>query len=45
MPEKLAEMKALLETLITEGRSTPGAKQPNDSEVVRHPKLNRLDTE
>ncbi|MSU53347.1 MAG: hypothetical protein EXS41_08135 [Opitutaceae bacterium] len=37
-PEKVAEMKALLETLITDGRSTPGAKQKNDVEVVRHPK-------
>jgi arylsulfatase A len=38
MPEKVAHMKALLETLITDGRSTPGAKQKNDVEVVRHPK-------
>jgi arylsulfatase A len=37
MPEKVAEMKALLEKLITAGRSTPGAKQKNDVEVVRHP--------
>ena len=36
-PEKVAEMKALLETLITDGRSTPGAKQPNDVEVKRYP--------
>lgn len=38
MPEKVAEMKALLEKLITDGRSTPGAKQPNDVEVVRFPR-------
>lgn len=38
MPEKVAEMKALLEKLITDGRSTPGAKQKNDVEVVRYPK-------
>lgn len=38
MPEKVAEMKALLEKLITEGRSTPGARQRNDVKVVRHPR-------
>ncbi len=37
MPEKVAEMQALLEKLITDGRSTPGAKQQNDANVVRHP--------
>ena len=37
MPEKVAEMKALLEKLITDGRSTPGAPQRNDVEVVRYP--------
>ena len=37
MPEKVAEMKALLEKLITDGRSTPGAQQQNDVEVVRYP--------
>ena len=36
MPEKVAEMKALLEKLITDGRSTPGAKQKNDVEVKRY---------
>jgi arylsulfatase A len=36
MPEKVAEMKALLEKLITDGRSTPGAKQKNDVKVKRH---------
>ncbi len=38
MPEKVAEMKALLEKLITDGRSTPGALQRNDVEVVRYPR-------
>jgi hypothetical protein len=38
MPEKVAEMKALLEKLIVVGRSTPGAAQKNDVEVVRYPK-------
>ena len=35
---RLAEMKVLLEKLITEGRSTPGAAQKNDVKVVRFPK-------
>jgi hypothetical protein len=30
-------MKALLEKLITDGRSTPGAVQRNDVEVTRYP--------
>ena len=38
MPEKVGEMKALLEKLITDGRSTPGALQRNDVEVVRYPR-------
>lgn len=37
MPEKVAEMKALLEELISDGRSTPGAVQRNDVEVKRYP--------
>jgi arylsulfatase A-like enzyme len=37
MPEKVAEMKAMLETVITAGRSTPGAPQKNDVEVKRYP--------
>jgi arylsulfatase A-like enzyme len=37
MPDKVAEMKALLEKLITEGRSTPGIAQKNDVEVKRYP--------
>jgi len=36
MPEKVAEMQRLLETLITAGRSTPGKKQNNDIQVKRH---------
>ncbi len=38
LPEKVAAMKALLEKLIVDGRSTPGMKQTNDVEVVRYPK-------
>jgi arylsulfatase A-like enzyme len=36
-PERVAEMKALLEKLITDGRSTPGKPQKNDVEVRRFP--------
>jgi len=36
-PELVKEMKALLEKLITDGRSTPGSPQKNDVEVVRYP--------
>ena len=36
-PEKLAGMQALLERLIVEGRSTPGARQKNDQRVNRYP--------
>jgi arylsulfatase A-like enzyme len=35
-PDRLAELQALLEKLITDGRSTPGSPQPNDVAVVRH---------
>ena len=38
MPEKVAEMQALLEKVISEGRSTPGAVQENDVEVIRFPR-------
>ncbi len=38
LPEKLAEMKAMLEKVITDGRSTPGAAQKNDVEVIRYPR-------
>ncbi len=37
MPEKVNEMKAILEKLIADGRSTPGAHQSNDVEVKRYP--------
>lgn len=37
-PERVAEMKLLLEKLITDGRSNPGEPQKNDVEVVRFPK-------
>ena len=37
MPEKVTEMKTLLEKLITDGRSTPGTVQKNDVEVRRFP--------
>ena len=36
--ERVAEMKLLLEKLITDGRSTAGEPQKNDVEVVRYPK-------
>jgi arylsulfatase A-like enzyme len=36
-PARLAEMQALLEKLIRDGRSTPGVAQPNDVEVRRFP--------
>ncbi len=35
-PERVTEMKALLEKLITDGRSTPGPAQKNDVEVRRY---------
>jgi len=41
-PERVAEMKSLLEKLITDGRSTPGAPQKNDVEVVRYPRAAAL---
>jgi arylsulfatase A-like enzyme len=36
-PELVAEMRALMERVITDGRSTPGAKQNNDVQVRRYP--------
>ncbi len=36
-PELVAEMSALMERIITQGRSTPGEPQKNDVPVVRHP--------
>jgi arylsulfatase A-like enzyme len=38
MPEKITEMHSILEKLILDGRSTPGAKQQNDVDVVRYPR-------
>ena len=38
-PERVAQMKALLEKLITDGRSTPGAPQKNDVAVRRFPSV------
>ena len=38
-PARVAEMKALLEKIITDGRSTPGAPQTNDVNVVRYPRV------
>lgn len=38
MPEKVAEMKAMHERVITNGRSTPGTIQKNDVQVVRYPR-------
>jgi arylsulfatase A-like enzyme len=35
-PERVAEMRALMEKLIANGRSTPGAAQKNDVEVRIH---------
>lgn len=37
-PERVTQMQTLLEKIITDGRSTPGAKQPNDVEVRRFPR-------
>ncbi len=37
-PERVAQMKKLIEKLITDGRSTPGARQMNDVEVRRFPR-------
>lgn len=37
-PERVVQMKAVLEELISNGRSTPGPKQPNDVPVIRFPR-------
>ncbi len=37
-PERVTEMRTLMESLIIAGRSTPGAKQKNDLRVTRYPK-------
>lgn len=36
-PERVSELQALFESVITKGRSTPGAPQKNDIKVRRHP--------
>jgi hypothetical protein len=36
-PELVATMRAAFDKFIRDGRSTPGAPQKNDVEVVRHP--------
>ena len=36
-PKQVERMKALLEKLIVQGRSTPGPKQKNDVKVRRYP--------
>lgn len=36
-PQRVSEMRALLEKLIVDGRSTPGAVQKNDVPVRRYP--------
>jgi arylsulfatase A-like enzyme len=36
-PELVAEMRALMERLVANGRSTPGTRQRNDVEVRRYP--------
>ena len=46
-PERVAQMKLLMEKLITDGRSSNGTKQKNDVVVTRYPKpttaLNKKD--
>jgi arylsulfatase A-like enzyme len=37
-PERVAQMKLLMEKLITDGRSSNGTKQKNDVVVTRYPK-------
>jgi hypothetical protein len=37
-PDRVVQMRALLERLITDGRSTPGARQKNDVRVGRFPR-------
>jgi len=37
-PERVAQMQALLEKIITDGRNTPGPRQPNDVTVRRFPR-------
>jgi arylsulfatase A len=37
-PDRVKSMQETMETLISNGRSTPGAPQKNDMKVVRYPK-------
>lgn len=37
-PERVTQIRTLYEKLITDGRSTPGAVQDNDVEIVRFPR-------
>lgn len=39
LPGRVAHMHALLDELVSKGRSTPGPKQANDVEVFRYPML------
>lgn len=41
-PDRVARMRALMEKLIADGRSTPGAPQKNDVEVRRFPRETAL---
>jgi arylsulfatase A len=43
VPERVVQMQELLERLITNGRSTPGAPQANDVDVKRYPKYEARD--
>ena len=36
-PQRVAQMRLMMERFVTDGRSTPGAPQKNDVEVQRHP--------
>lgn len=44
MPENVAEMKASIEKIITDGLSTPGSRQKNDVRVIRPPVLSKTNT-
>lgn len=44
MPDKVNEMKTLLESLIAAGRSNPGAPQKNDVDVRRYPASEKKNT-
>jgi len=41
-PQRLSQMQAMFENLITQGRSTPGPPQKNDVQVRRYPKTIKL---